>query len=88
MAIFPEPGGILFWGSDGGGADYFWDTSADDPNEWTVVITGRPVGPCPQRHPHSLTAYLARLAAGSIKAAALGEWPGPTPEIRRLEEPF
>ena len=86
MPIFPEPGGILCWGVDGGGGEYFWDTRPDDPNQWTVVITGRPIlEPGGQRHPCALREYFAGLSDGSIAAAALGGWPGPNPSFERYD---
>lgn len=36
--ILPEPGGLLIWGSTSNGDVCFWDTSAIDPERWTVVV--------------------------------------------------
>lgn len=88
VPIFPEPGGLLGWGTDGGGADYYWDTRHPDSDRWTVMVTGRPVLETPgQYHGCSLTAYLAGLANGSLQAAALGDWSRPNPQIVPVTSP-
>lgn len=81
---YPERGGLLAWGGDGGGATYHWDTLHPDPNQWTICIEGRPLDPDVERHDLSLTRYLDALQRGEIKAAALSDWPGPHAAIRRL----
>jgi hypothetical protein len=82
--VYPEPGGLLGWGNDGGGGTYHWDTTSPDPDLWTVAVTGRPVSdPNIQRHDRGLSAYIAALAAGEIAAAALGHWPSPNAKIER-----
>jgi hypothetical protein len=83
-AVYPEAGGWLCWGMDGGGGNYHWDTTDADPDRWTVRIEGRPLEPGFERHDLNLVAYLEALAAGSVKAAALAGWPGPDPKIRRV----
>jgi hypothetical protein len=80
--VYPERGGILGWGTDGGGGEYHWDTSDADPEHWTIVVTGRPVDGY-ERHAVGLAGYLAGLADDTIAAAALADWPGPNPRIRR-----
>ena len=82
-AVFPEPSGILTWGTDGGGGVYHWDTSDPDPDRWTIVVTGRPILSyiCEDV---GLSGYLSGLADGTIKAAALSNWPKPNPEVRRI----
>jgi hypothetical protein len=86
--LFPEPGGLLCWGGDGGGAVYYWDTVHPNPDHWTVVVHGRPVSDGGQGELHNcgLADYLAGLASGRIEAAALGGWPGPDPQLRPIEE--
>lgn len=37
IPIFPESGGLLPWGNDKNGVQYFWDARQSDPNYWTVV---------------------------------------------------
>jgi hypothetical protein len=88
VAVSPEPGGLLGWGYDGGGGMYQWETSNDDPDRWTVAVTGRSVfDPDVQRHHLSLTAYLDALASGEIRAAALTGWPAPNARIERRAPP-
>jgi len=86
VALFPEPSGLLCWGTDGGGGDYYWDTTAPDPALWTVVVSGRSVddGGIGETHDCGLTGYLSGLARGRIEAGALGGWPGPNPQLRRV----
>ena len=81
--VYPELGGILAWGVDGGGCLYHWDTSNADPDCWTVVVTGRPINGF-ERHQVGVGGYLAGLADGSIEAAALSGWPEQDPQLRRL----
>ncbi|MEV5613511.1 hypothetical protein [Streptomyces sp. NPDC052225] len=37
--VFPEPGGLLRWGSSIDGDEFHWRT-AGLPNEWTVLVAG------------------------------------------------
>ena len=87
FVIYPEAGGWLCWGIDGGGGNYHWDTTDPDPDQWTVCIEGRPLDPHVQRHDLSLTSYLEALSAGTIQAAALADWPRPSPKIKRRVAP-
>ena len=80
MAVYPEPGGILSWGGDGGGAVCHWDTAS-----WDVVVTGRPVYE-PERYALNLTAYAGALRNGTIEAAGLGNWPSRDATFRRRTE--
>lgn len=36
--FFPEPGGLLAWGSGIGGEQCFWLTGSPDPDAWPVVM--------------------------------------------------
>jgi hypothetical protein len=84
IALYPEPGGLLAWGADGGGAQYHWDTSDSDPDRWTVAVSGRPMFDPPVQHQSAtLSGYLTGLAAGEIAAAALGDWPSRDARISR-----
>ena len=88
LPLFPEPGGLMCWGGDGGGAVYYWNTMRTNPDDWTVVVSGRSVGDLGQGEFHDcgLADYLEGLASGRIEAAALGGWPGPNPQFRPVEE--
>lgn len=37
-AFYPEPGGLLSWGSGIGGEECFWLTEDSDPDAWPVVV--------------------------------------------------
>lgn len=37
-AFYPEPGGLLSWGSGIGGEECFWLTEGPDPDAWPVVV--------------------------------------------------
>lgn len=86
VPLFPEAGGLLCWGNDGGGGVYYWNTGPLDPDDWTVVVSGRSVGDggLGQVHSCGLSRYLDGLITGTIEAAALGSWPGPNPKLRRM----
>lgn len=88
LPIYPEPGGLLCWGDDGGGGVYYWNTTGPDPDTWTILVSGRSVGDggLGESHACGLTDYLSGLASGRIKAAALGDWPGPDPQFRPVED--
>ncbi|WP_158847928.1 SMI1/KNR4 family protein [Saccharothrix deserti] len=39
--LFPEPGGIYPWGSDGAGGTFWWVTGSADPDDWHVAYNDR-----------------------------------------------
>jgi hypothetical protein len=64
---FPEPGGLLPWADSLEGDMFFWDTTEDDPDRWTVVVASRNGSWLP--YDGGMVAFLLRLAdEGS------GEW--------------
>jgi hypothetical protein len=72
--IFPEKGGILPWGRDENGNDYYWLTEGP-PSKWTVVqnnVRGKGYA----RHNCSMTGFLLEVLEGRIKPLASG-YPGP-----------
>jgi hypothetical protein len=82
VALYPEPGGLLAWGSDSGGITYYWDTRDEDCERWTVFATGRPMlDTLGEYFDFNVTGYLAALASGALEACGLGGWPGPDPQI-------
>lgn len=85
VLAYPEQGGLLAWGVDGGGGIYHWDTLHPDPDQWTTCIEGRSLDPDVECHALSLGGYLDALQSGKIKAATLSGWPGPDAAIRHLE---
>ncbi len=38
IALYPEPGGLLFFMSSSDGDYYFWQMSSGDPDEWPMVV--------------------------------------------------
>jgi hypothetical protein len=83
VPLYPEPGGLLSWGRDNNGAQYFWDTASGDPETWTTVVDGRPVDPPMQRNALGLSRYLDALRSGTVQAAAYGDWPPSDARIER-----
>lgn len=59
LAVHPEPGGLLAWGTTRGTDDLFWDTSSSpDPDAWTVVVhytSGIPGNGLERWHRYNLT---------------------------------
>lgn len=39
--VYPDPGGLLAWGSNEGGDVFFWLTEDPDPDRWPVVMWAR-----------------------------------------------
>jgi hypothetical protein len=40
---YPDPDGVLCWGSNGDGDDIFWRCSSENPDEWTILVFARQV---------------------------------------------
>lgn len=74
-SIYPEPGGLLPWGSDQNGGSYFWDTRDGDPDAWTIVVDGRGVDIGPIHV--GVGAYLDGLIDGTIESSSYDadDWP-------------
>ncbi|QYN24408.1 SMI1/KNR4 family protein [Amycolatopsis sp. DSM 110486] len=66
--LFPEPGGLLPWGYDDDGADYFWRT-AGSPDEWTVLVFDSGEW---WEFPRGFGALWIEWAGGRITTAPLG----------------
>jgi hypothetical protein len=77
---FPEKGGLIPWGDSDEGDMLYWRTRGDNPDEWTVVVSGA-WDDWPE-FPGSLTEYLAGLISGTVPAEGLPQgFPGPDPVI-------
>lgn len=75
--IYPEVAGLLPWGNDQNGNDYYWLTEGP-PDEWRVLTNEvRGDGYC--KHDCSMTEYLVRVLRGEISPLASGY---PTAEDR------
>ena len=67
---FPEAGGLLPWGNDENGNDYFWLTEGP-PNRW-VVVQDENRGDGIRVHPCSMTSFLVAILQRRIQALAGG----------------
>lgn len=76
--VFPEPGGILPWGVDTNGNDYFWLTKGG-PDDWTV-LAHEVRGDGAIEHPCGMTEFLLKVLKKEIPALASGY-----PEPENLE---
>jgi len=66
----PEPGGLIPWGYDENGNDYFW-LPEGPPTKWTVVQDENR-GSGIRRQPYSLTGFLAAVLTRKVRALASG----------------
>ncbi|MFD0558684.1 hypothetical protein FB566_4637 [Stackebrandtia endophytica] len=41
LPVYPEPGGLLMWGSSTYTGSFMWLMDGDDPDEWPIVVTNR-----------------------------------------------
>ena len=72
---YPEPGGLLPWGNDENGNDYFWLTQGP-PTKWIVVQDeNRGKGICVQRY--TMTGFLVAILQRKVRALA-GSYPKKT----------
>lgn len=77
---FPEPGGLIPWGSSCEGDVLYWYTAGGDSDSWTVVVSGRNDD---WFHYHGdLTSYLAAKARGTVPPDGLpSDFPSATPLV-------
>jgi len=66
--IYPEKTGILPWGNDENGHDYYWLTRGS-PDEW-IVLADNVRGSGVAEHNCSMTEYLTGVLLGDIKPLA------------------
>ena len=67
---FPEPGGLLPWGNDENGNDYFWLTEGP-PSKW-IVVQDENRGEGIRVQPYSMTGFLLAILQRKVKALASG----------------
>jgi hypothetical protein len=67
---YPEPGGLLPWGNDENGNDYYWLTEGL-PTKW-VVVQDNNRGEGIRVQPYSMTGFLVGILSRKIKPLASG----------------
>jgi len=67
---YPEPGGLLPWGNDENGNDYFWLTEGP-PTKW-VVVQDENRGDGVRVQPYTMTGFLVGILRRKIKPLASG----------------
>jgi hypothetical protein len=68
--IYPEPGGLLPWGNDENGNDYYWRTEGP-PTRW-IVVQNNNRGEGLRVQPYSMTGFLVGILRRKIRALASG----------------
>ena len=77
---FPEANGLVPWGDSCDGDDFYWRTAGVDPDEWTILVSGRNDDWCEYRG--TLTQYLAGLVSGRVVPDGLPpDFPGDSPSV-------
>ena len=64
FAVYPEPGGLLLWGSTWNGDLCLWHTIGEDPNLWPTVITDSIVF---WEYPNGMTEFLVGVMDQTIR---------------------
>jgi hypothetical protein len=70
--IFPEPSGLLPWGNDENGNNYYWITSGS-PDSW-LVVSDELRGEGFREYGRRMTDFLCEVLTGKIEALA-GDYP-------------
>jgi len=70
--VFPEPGGLLPWGSGDDGDTFCWKTIGE-PDDWPIVLFPR-WGDVYFEYDLAMTDYLGGLVEGRIESKLSGEW--------------
>lgn len=84
-AAFPEPGGLLGWGADGFGNEYYWSTTGE-PDSWPVVVV--PHGGSLLEYELNLTGFVSALVDHRLSPWYLSSddpWPQPGAELQPIE---
>jgi hypothetical protein len=80
-APYPEPEGLLGWGSSPSGDQFYWRTKRSGPDSWTVVVSGRDDDWW--EFPGVVVDFLAAVAGRTIPLPGLPTaFPGPTPSVK------
>ncbi len=70
--LFPEPGGLLPWGTDGQGGTLCWITASTDPDTWKIAYHSQGEDEW-REHPGPTTQLLYEILANTGEANLL-EW--------------
>ncbi|MEU4765095.1 SMI1/KNR4 family protein [Actinosynnema sp. NPDC023794] len=57
--LFPEPGGLYPWGTNGAGGTFWWITDSADPDDWRVAYNNR--DSWHEEHPGPMTSAIRDL---------------------------
>lgn len=68
--LFPEPGGLYPWGSNGAGGSFWWITDSADPDQWRVAYNDR--DRWHDEHPGPMTLVIRDLLVSTGKDNILG----------------
>ncbi|MBD0740321.1 hypothetical protein BGM09_13120 [Streptomyces sp. CBMA29] len=79
-AAFPASGGLLPWGSSCESDTFYWRTAGEDPDSWTVLVSGH--NDDWVSYPGDLTSYLAAKMRGTVPPDGLPpDFPSPVPVV-------
>lgn len=82
-APYPEPGGLLCWGTSLDGDSFYWKTGSPNPDEWPVVVFG-----CNDdwsEFPGGVVKFLADTYSRAIHIPGMpGNFPSDSPEVKGL----
>ncbi|GHC69572.1 hypothetical protein GCM10010349_44470 [Streptomyces flavofungini] len=77
---YPEARGLLPWGDSSDGDLFYWKTTDEGPDTWTILVSGRNDDWCEFKG--GLTEYLAGLVSGTVPPDGLPpDFPGRTPSV-------
>ncbi|MGV9292905.1 hypothetical protein [Amycolatopsis sp. NPDC003676] len=62
--LFPEPGGLLPWGTDGQGGTFCWITASADPDAWKIAYHSQGADEW-REHPGPATRLLYEILANA-----------------------
>ena len=72
--VYPDPGGLLLWGSIRDGGYAFWLTESGDPGDWPVVIASQQCDHW-ERFDGTVCEFLTEVAAARYDASGFSEGP-------------
>ncbi|GAB2868979.1 hypothetical protein GCM10027074_40790 [Streptomyces deserti] len=82
-APYPEPEGLLEWGSSPSGDQFYWRTKGSGPDSWTVVVSGR--NDDWWEFPGGIVEFLVAVVSRTIPLPGLpAAFPSPTPSVKGI----